>query len=300
MMAYFKKKCFGFFNRIIPARIYVSIQYYKHFKKLPNLNNPSTFNEKLQWLKLYDHKPIYTVMVDKYRVKKYVSNIIGKQYIIPTFGVWKHADDIDFDSLPDKYVLKWTHDSGSILICKDKSSLDKEAVINRFNKYEKHNGYWYAREWAYKNIKPVIIAEKYIESDDSLMGLTDYKFYCFNGEPKFLYVSRGLGENHKNAEITFLNTDWTPTGFKRSDFKEWDSIPPKPKNLDLMIELSKKLSKDVPFLRVDLYEVQGKVLFSELTFCPCGGLMKFTPPEDDKRVGRMLRLPSRKKLRFSI
>ncbi len=266
--------------------------YKLRFGRKLDLNEPKTYNEKLQWLKLYDRKPIYTIMVDKYEAKKYVADKIGEEYIIPTLGVWDSPKDIEFDALPNQFVLKWNHDSGSIVICKDKSRLNYKEVLRKLRLGKKHSGFWYGREWPYKNVEKKIIAEKYMEDQNEAEGLTDYKFYCFNGEPKFLYVSEGL-QDHSTARISFLTTDWQFAPYVRTDFRPFDNLPRKPECLSQMLEISKKLSENVPFLRVDLYEINGKIYFSELTFYPCSGFMPFENPEHDLEIGKMLNLPKR-------
>lgn len=253
-----------------------------------DLKHPQTFNEKLQWLKLYDHKPIYTKMVDKREAKNYVARIIGSEHIIPTLGVYDRFDEIDFDRLPDRFVLKCTHNSGGILLCKDKKAFDIGAAKKLFDEQMNYNFYLHTREWPYKNVKPRIIAEAFMEQETG-EGLMDYKFYCFHGEPKFLYISKGL-ENHATASISFVNLDWTFAPFQRSDFKPFEELPPKPARFDEMLKIAKKLSTGRKFLRVDLYEINGKVYFSELTFFPCGGYMKFQNSEHDLEIGRMLPL----------
>ncbi len=256
-----------------------------------NLKDPKTFSEKLQWLKLYDRKPIYTTMVDKCEAKKYVAEKIGEEYIIPTLGVWDKFDDIDFDTLPNQFVLKCTHDSGGLVICRDKKDLNKATAKEKINRSLKRNYYHNSREWPYKNVKPRIIAEKYMEMGND-RDLIDYKFYCFNGEPKFLYISHGLS-NHATARISYVSFDWKKQPFKRNDFANFEELPPKPINFDKMIELSRKLSVDVPFLRVDFYEINGKIYFGELTFFPGSGLTKFDPPEWDRKLGDLIKLPNK-------
>lgn len=257
-------------------------------------DNPLSFNEKLQWLKVYDRKPQYTIMVDKYEAKRYVADIIGNEVIIPTLGVWNSFDDIEFDTLPNRFVLKCTHDSGGIVICKDKNKLDLKKSKKILQKGINTDYYLRGgREWPYKNVPHRIIAEQYMEQQGHSDGLIDYKFYCFNGEPKFLYVSIGLS-NHSTAQMGFVNLDWKLEKFGRSDYLPLKNIPPKPNNFDRMIEIARKLSsggeygEKIPFVRVDLYEISGNVYFGELTFTPCGGFMPFLPPEADFEVGDML------------
>ena len=412
--------------RIIPDKLYLQILYYKHFRKFINFKYPKSFNEKLQWLKLYDRNPKYTIMVDKYAVKKYVAKTIGKEYIIPTLGVWNNAKDIDFDSLPNQFVLKCNNDSGGVVICKDKTLINKEKTIAFLSKHLRNNGFWYGREWPYKNVFPRIIAEKYMEntsSDDSIdfkvlrnegvincvfsrhgsfnnsstrmdeksvirldsvikiqsisdnqysnivdlvqlldklpstvkydiylidkqvilfdiktsitdckrlinqydimkrfgrwtklprdcgigyyyaanglllsvksyieMGLTDYKIYCFNGKPKFLYVSRGLGTAHDRAEISFYDLNWNELPFVREDFNSLSIRPKRPKEFNKMLNLASQLAHSTRFLRVDFYVINDNIYFSELTLYPCSGLMKFKPAVWDSIVGKYLKL----------
>lgn len=281
------------YTRWIPDKMYLKARYKiaSGGEKL-DLKNPQTFNHKLQWLKVNDRKSIYTTMVDKYEAKKYVSERIGSEYIVENYGVWDKFDEIDFDSLPDQFVLKCTHDSGGLVVCRNKDELDMDKARSKIDRSMKFNYYWSGREWPYKNVKPRIIAEKYLSDFDGDGGITDYKFYCFSGEPKFLYVSRGL-EDHSTARISFLTLDWQFAPYERSDYKPFEELPPKPQNYELMLEMCRKLSKDCPFLRVDLYECSGQVYFSELTFFPCGGVMPFKDKSHDKIIGEYLDLPQR-------
>ena len=196
--------------------------------------------------------------------------------------------DIDFDKLPTQFVLKCTHDSGGLVVCKDKSNLNKKAAKKKIEKSMKTNYYKGGREWPYKNVKPRIIAEEYME-DISGNGLTDYKFYCFNGVPKYLYVSNGM-DNHETARLSFLTMNWEKAPFGRSDYLEFEVLPPKPTKFDEMVKIAKSLSGGHPFLRVDLYEINNKVYFSELTFSPCGGFMPFVPEEWDAKLGEMVNI----------
>lgn len=280
--------------RIIPDKQYLKLRYKLTFNKNLNLENPQTFSEKIQWLKLYDRKPEYTLMVDKYEAKKYAKDIIGDNYIVKTLGVWENFDDIDFDKLPNQFVLKCTHDSGGLIICRDKKTLDIAAAKKKINKCLKQNYYWHGREWPYKNVKPRIIAEEYLE-DSSTKVLRDYKFFCFNTEPKFIYISEGL-ENHKTAHISFYNLDGTRMPFKRNDFAAFATDPVMPTNMPEMIEKSKELAQniDCPFVRTDFYSVNGIIFFSEITFSPCGGFLPFNPPEWDRTLGGWISLPEKK------
>ena len=404
-----------------------------------DLKDPKTFNEKIQWLKLNDRKPEYTIMVDKYAVKKYVAGMIGEQYLIPTLGVWERYDDIDFKQLPESFVLKCTHDSGGLVIVRNKSSMDFAAARKKLTKCLKRNYYYQGREWPYKNVKPRILAEKYIEEKGKIVpedykiycingepeyiavfhnrfsnteplsetvyninwepqhisldrhfaisdeiipkpdcldellwicrklcrdmdfvridfylsghsiyfgeitlhtaggfqrmlpeeldrilgdklklspdtigggyflhsgwsvipgkperilaaGLTDYKFYCFNGKPRFLYISKGL-ENHETARISYVTLEWENAPFCRSDYRRFKRLPSRPVNYDLMLDLAGKLSANIPFLRVDFYEIKEQVFFSELTFYPGSGFSGFSPGQWDRKLGELIRLP---------
>ncbi len=281
----FMSRKYGMF-KWIDDTTYLRILYRAVYRRKLNLNNPVLFSEKLQWLKLNDRKKLYSVMVDKYLSKKYVAKIIGESHIIPTLGVWDSFDEIDFNNLPNSYVLKCTHDSGGLVICRN-NDIDKEAARKKIQNSLKNNYYYLFREWPYKNVKPRIIAEKYMENNGG--SLVDYKFYCFNGEPRFLYVSTGL-ENHKTARISFINMDWTFASYKRVDYKEFDVLPEKPKTFDEMVTIARKLSTGFKFLRVDLYEINGEVYFSELTFSPNSGCMVFKDPSSDVEIGKMLAL----------
>ena len=275
--------------RFIPDKVWIEYMYKQVFHKRLDLNNPQTFNEKLQWMKLHYRNPICSTMVDKIEAKKYVENILGGGYCIPTLGVWNSFEEINWDILPEQFVLKCNHDSGGLVICRDKSKLDKEEARKKINKCLKSNYFWHGREWVYKNIKPRILAETYMESADGPQ-LSDYKFYCFDGVVKCLYVSTGL-EDHHTARIGFFDLNFESLPFSRTDFHTFDIAPKKPDHFDEMIQIAEKLSEGFPFLRVDLYEINGKVYFSELTFVPASGWMVLKPEEWDLTMGSWLTLP---------
>ena len=409
-----------------------------------DLENPRTFNEKLQWLKLNDRNPLYTTLVDKAEVKPWVAERIGWEHVVPTFGVWDSFDDIDFGNLPDRFVLKCTHDSGGLVICRDRATFDYGAAKKKIDSSLARNFFWSGREWPYKDVRPRILAEQYLDpaesgdladyklfrftdgrkvtlvcedrelgagmsetfftdswealtisesghptnpghpepehfaemkalcdqlaeglpfcrvdfyessrgllfgemtlypnagferfdpasvdaewgewielpqrvgggvlvmSDDRLVwirpasisesrdsgqavqGMTDYKFYCFDGEPGFLYVSQGL-EDHETARISFLSLDWDFMPFRRGDYRPFEELPPKPSHLDEMVDIARELSRGVPFVRVDLFEYGGGVLFSEMTFHPCSGFMPISPGSADEKMGARLCLPA--------
>ena len=254
-----------------------------------NLDNPRTFNEKIQWLKLYDRKPEYTQMVDKYAVKEYVANIIGEEYIIPTLGVWDNVEDIDFDKLPNQFVLKCTHDSGGIVICSDKTKLNLKAAKAKLIRGLKKNFYVQSREWPYKNVKPRIIAEKFVEAVGH-SDLPDYKFYCFNGEPIYCQVIR---DRNTKETIDFYDMEWNHMPFVGLNPIAENGATPvvRPLKLDDMITVCQKLSKGIPFSRIDLYVVNEKVYFGEITFFPASGMGEFRPKEWNYTFGSWIKLP---------
>lgn len=257
-----------------------------------NLDNPRTFNEKMQWLKLHDRKPIYTKMVDKYEAKKYVAEIIGEEYIIPTLGVWDRFDEINFDALPDQFVLKTTHDSGGVIICRDKKALDMDAAREKLSKSLEHNFYYRFREWPYKDVKPRIIAEKCL-TDESKNDLRDYKVLCFGGEPKLIELHAGRFTSHQTQD--FYDTEWNKTTISQTgitSFQVNTIAAPKPVNLKEMLDLSKTLSKGMIHIRVDWYSVFGKLYFGELTFYDGSGLDAWDKAEDDLLLGSWIKLPT--------
>lgn len=255
-----------------------------------NLKNPQTFNEKLQWLKLYDRNPLYTILVDKLRVKDWVADKIGSQYVIPTLAIYNTVDEIDLDKLPNQFVLKCNHDSGSFIICKDKSTFNLHDAKIKLREALKHNFYYEAREWPYKNVKPCIFAEVYME-DTMIKDLPDYKFFTFDGVAKALFLA-----TERNSHKTETRFDFFDIQFKHIDVTNGhpnaDILPNKPACFDEMIELSEKLSKDIPHVRLDFYEVNGKAYFGEFTFYHFGGMTPFKPDSFDKYLGDFLRIPN--------
>lgn len=277
--------------KLLPDYIFLQIKYRYKFNKKLDLKKPQTFNEKLQWLKLYDRNPEYIKMVDKYEAKKYVANIIGEEYIIPTLGVYDKFEDINFATLPNQFVIKCTHDSGGLIICKDKTKLNIKEARKKINKSLKRNYFYTGREWPYKNVKPRIIAEQYMV-DESGTELKDYKFFCFNGEPKLLFVAK---DRPYATKFNYYDMDFKKLPFKQH-YKNFNDYIEKPKGFEKMIELSRKLSKDIPHVRVDFYDINGKVYFGELTFYHFSGFEKFEPEEWDRILGDMLKLPKEKKI----
>lgn len=273
----------------IPDEKYIKIKYRLEMNKRLNLENPKTFNEKLQWLKLNDRKQEYTKMVDKYEAKKYVANIIGKEYIIPTLGIWDKFEDIDFEKLPNQFVLKPTHTSGDVFICRDKEKIDYKTLEKKVHRWLKRKYYYVHREWPYKNIKPRIIAEKYMV-DESGTELKDYKFFCFNGKPKLLFVAV---DRPQDTKFNFYDLNFNKLPFMQH-YKNFNKNVLKPKGFEYMVDFAKKLSKGIAHVRVDFYDINGKVYFGELTFYHFSGFEKFEPEEWDKKLGDMLKLPNNK------
>ncbi len=281
--------------KLIPDKLYLKLLYKRRLGKKLNLNNPQTFSEKLQWLKLYDRRPEYSKMVDKYEAKLYVAEKIGEQYIIPTLGIWDSFEEIDFSKLPNQFVIKCTHDSGGLVICKDKATFDIEKASQKINQCMKNNFYWFGREWPYKNVKPRIIVEKFMtdygegESGDNFCENnankepTDYKMMCFDGKVNSSFVcSEWFTES--GLKIAFHNTNWEEIPFS-DHYPRSANLSEKTASYEQMVELVEKLSKDIPFVRVDFYEVRGQIYFGELTFYPGGGMEEFTPSEWDKTLG---------------
>lgn len=271
---------------------YLKLIYLFELHKWPDLKHPKTFNEKLQWLKLHDRKPEYTTMVNKYAVKDYVAGIIGKEHIIPTLGVWNRFDDIDFDSLPNRFVLKTTHGGGgmAVIICKDKASFDKARARRVLEKSLHSDIYRNYREWPYKDVPKRIIAEKYMQADNE-DSLDDYKIHNFNGTPKVILVCKNRFKSEAMAE-SFFTDKWEHLDIRRPGHPNPDIE--KPDNLQELLKLAEVLSKDIPFARTDFYILNGKVYFGEITFYPASGLSPFFPQKYDKILGDWLKLPLQK------
>ncbi len=278
---------------LIPDSLYLRLRYYMHTKKKLNLRNPKRFNEKLQWLKLYNRRPEYTVMVDKYLVRDYIKEKIGEQYLIPLLGVWDNVDDIDFDALPDKFVIKCNHNPGDgMYICTDKSKMDIEKVKAGLKRGLEQDYYLCDREWPYKNVPHKIVAEEFM-IDNKTEELMDYKFFCFNGKPEIILVclerfsKDGLKEN-------FYDVNWNLLNLKRPSHPNSKKQVEKPKKFDEMIDIAEKLSKGMPFARIDLYDINDEIFFGEITFFPATGTQGFEPDEIDFKLGEKIVLPDKK------
>lgn len=276
----------GFIN-FLPDKACLSLVYRGAYGRKLNLDNPTRYSEKLQWIKLYDRCPLYSKLVDKYEVKSYVSERIGEEYIIPTLGVWNDFDDISFDDLPEQFVLKCTHDSGGLVICTDKKQLNLDNARTKINKSLKTNYYKLFREWPYKNVTPRIVAEKFMV-DNATGELRDYKFYCFDGVVRALgiYSDRGAGKTTKadyfDRDFNWLDLKW---GYEHATER-----PEKPSLYDKMIEIAESLSQGFPEVRVDLYLCNNRVYFGELTFFDGGGFDSFEPDSWDEIFGSWIAL----------
>lgn len=280
--------------QMLPDRLYLEILFRHRMGYRLNLNNPQTFSEKLQWLKLYNRNPEYTKLVDKYAVKDYVAGIIGEEYIIPTLGVWNKPEDIEWDKLPNQFVLKTTQGGGNsgVVICRDKTSFDKQNAIERLNESLKFDIYKIWREWPYKNVPKRVIAEKYIDPQPASLDLPDYKFFCFNGDPKYCQVISGRNEK---MCIDFFDKDWKHQPFHEpKSFSFADIEPERPKNFEKMLHLAAMISKGKHFSRIDFYDVNEKVYFGEITFYPTSGMGGFDPKSWDKLFGDLITLPKNK------
>lgn len=273
--------------RIIPDKAYIQIKYFYRFHKFANLKTPKTYNEKLQWVKLYDRKPLYTKLCDKYEVKEYVKSIIGDQYIIPTLGVYNSFEEIDFNSLPKQFVLKCTHDSGGLVIVNNINQLNYEEAKEKINSSLKNNYYYHSREWPYKNIKPRIIAEKFME--DSSGDLKDYKYFCFDGEVKALYVASERQNKNVETKFDFFDDDFNHLPFVNSHPNS-EKIIEKPNNFEEMKDIARKLSKGFKHIRIDLYSINNKVYFGEMTFFHMSGFQPFRPEKWDYIFGDWFKL----------
>ena len=280
------------FGHMFGDETYLKIRFLLLMGKKLNLKEPKTFSEKLQWLKLYDRRPEYTMMVDKFAVKEYVAKRVGEEFVIPTIGVWDNPDDIEWDKLPSQFVLKTTHGGGShgVVICKDKNSLDKEKSIRILKRNMIISDWKIQMEWPYKNVPHKILAEEYIKPTPNSKDLIDYKWYCFNGEPKFCQV---IQNRTSNETIDFFDTGWRHQKFVGFNpiAKNAIKTPNRPKQLLKQIDIAQSLSKGIPFSRIDLYEIDERVLFGEITLYPMGGMGEIRPEEYDCILGEMIVLP---------
>lgn len=276
--------------RFLPDKSYIKLYYRLRVGRKLNMGNTTTLNEKLQWMKFNYRFPLQTIVSDKYLVRDYVENKIGIEYLIPLYGNWLNFDDIDFDALPDQFVLKCNHDSGGLAICKDKKTFDQENAKKKINKSLKDNFFYIGREYQYKNIIPRIICEKFI-SDNGNVPM-DYKIYCFNGKPDVILVCKNRFRNDSHrAQYLYFDQNWNFVPLNKGDELSENPNIEKPKNLDKMLSIARKLSEDFIFARIDLYNIDGKIYFGEITLTPNSGFDPDITEETDLYFGNKLEIP---------
>ncbi len=275
----------------MPDETYLKMIYKCHMGRKLNLSSPTTYNEKLQWLKLNDRRPEYKIYADKFAVREYIRQAVGEEYLIPLIAVYDKVDEIPWDALPAQFVLKCTHASGTNIICPDKNQLDVETAKRQLNRWMRWDYYWHGREWQYKEMKPRIICEKYM-ADDSGSELKDYKFHCFSGEPKIAtVVLNRFKEGGPNGN--FYDMDWNRLPFYQHYRPSINEVP-KPKSFEQMKAIARRLSEGLPYIRIDYYEVEGQLYVGELTLHPASGWLEFIPESADDLVGSWVELPQRR------
>lgn len=270
----------------VPDEIHLKLMYRAAIGSWPDIKHPRTFNEKLQWLKLHDRNPLYTTLVDKYRVKEWVAKRIGAEHVAKTYGVWERAEDIDTSCLPERFVLKTNHDCGGVVICRSRDSIDFANAKKKLSEHLRINYFWRTREWPYKKVKPLVFAEECLEPSDGV-GLEDYKLMCFNGKVKcsFTCTGRALGD----LRVDFFDSEWNHLPFMRH-YPNADVLPVKPHGYEKMVSFAEELSRGIPFVRVDFFEIGDRPLFGEMTFFPGAGLEEFEPFEWDELLGSWIDL----------
>ncbi len=290
------KKIFNFISQykivklvnLVPDQLYLKLVYWLQTGEKLNFSNPVTYNEKLQWLKIYNRKELYTHMVNKFEVREYVAKIIGEEYLIPLIGVWDSFDEIDFNKLPEKFVLKCTHDSGGIAVCHSQKDFDVKKERKKFRRLLKNNYFNYLREWPYKNVVPQIVAEQLMTDGSGTDGqqLQDYKFFCFNGIPKLIMV---VQDRFGTTKSNFYDMNFNIIDLRIGNPNFSEHIE-KPINFDLMVEIAKRLSEGLKHIRVDLYNIRGKIYFGELTFFHWGGMSIIEPYEWNVKMGNWIKI----------
>ncbi len=280
------------FSFLFPDELYLKLLYRLMFRKRLDLDNPVTYCEKLQWLKLFYHRPEFTTMADKVKVKQLVKEKVGEQYVVPLLGVWDRPEDIEWDKLPEKFVLKTNHDGGSfgVVICRNKETFDRDKAVKRLKASLRRNSYLLGREWPYKNIERKVFAEQYIENG-AAGELQEYKFFCFNGKVKLLFTATDR-QSASGVRFDFFDEQFNHLDLK-DEFPNSEVPPSKPDTFDLMKGLAEKLSEGIPHVRIDLFEANGKIYFSEFTFFNGGGLVDFQPKKYDYILGQYIHLPEK-------
>lgn len=274
-----------------PDSWYLKWNYQFHMQRPLDLKNPKTYTEKLQWLKLYYHKPVFSKMVDKVDAKEYVKSLIGEKYLIPTYGVWNSVNDIEWSALPERFVIKVSSDSGGVVVCRDKTQLNVKQAEAKLLKGWGVNYYKYNKEYPYRNVKPRIIAEEYLEDESG--ELRDFKIFCFDGKPELIFVASNRQRSDVETTFDFYDTQWNYIKDLTNGHPNSGVAIPRPENLDEMLEVAATLSKGLPHLRVDLYNIKGKIYFGEMTFFHWSGIVPFEPEEWDYRLGSMITLPEK-------
>lgn len=275
-------------TNVVPDGVHLKLVYKAVIGRPLDLERPQTFNEKLQWLKLHDRNLLYMTLVDKHRVKGWVADKIGPQYVAETYAMWERAEDVDVSGLPERFVLKTNHDCGGVAVCRDRASFDLRAAKKKLAKHLKTNYFWGGREWPYKNVRPLVFAEEYLESDGTVGSApTDYKIMCFGGKARCAFTCTGRAEG--DLRVDFFDTGWNHLPFTRH-YPNADVPPEAPGSLAEMVRLAEELSVGIPFVRVDFYEVAGKPVFGEMTFYPGSGFEEFDPPSADLELGSWIDL----------
>lgn len=273
---------------LLSDSLFIKIKYYLSFNQLPKLSEPKLFTEKLQWLKLNDRNMLYTICADKIEAKKYVKSIIGDKYLIPTEKVLNALEELTLTSIPlHPSILKTSHDSGGAIILTDPAKIDLDNIKKRLNQKLSRNFYYEHREWEYKNIVPRIIIEPLLKDNSGNQLLNDYKIHCFHGKPHFIQT---IFDRQEGVKEDWFDVEWNPLDMWY--FSSMKRKPVKPSNLKEMLHVAEKLSKEFPYVRIDLYEIDGKTLFGEFTFRPYGGFMKWNDPKWDKCLGELIELPN--------
>jgi hypothetical protein len=282
----------GFF-KWIPDELFLKMRYRATMGKKLDLNTPRTFNEKLQWLKIHDRNPLYTTLADKYAVREYIRKKLGEEYLIPLVGgPWQNANEIDFDRLPNQFVLKCTHDSGGIVICRDKDELDIKSAKKMLNRKLRKNYFYWGREWPYKNIKPQIIAEKYVgnNTDRIQHQPVDYKIFCFDGEPKIIMTVTGGHDNERNIIRRFYDVEWNKQKIGVHGKNNYSEAESQPAQLSQLLDISKKLSTGIKHVRLDFYIINETIKFGEFTFYHMSGFEKFSPEKWNLKLGKWINI----------
>lgn len=280
------RKLISKISRILPDKLYLQLMFYRHFGYFMDFQHPKTFNEKLQWLKVYEKNPLYTKLCDKIAVKEYVARKIGEEFVAKIYKTWDRIEDLDIEDLPKKFVIKCNHDSKSVVICHDKNSLDIDSIRKFLAAHFNNNGFWYGREWPYKNIKPRIFAEEYLGETSEV--LLDYKVLCFNGNPLLIECHNGRFTDHYTQD--FYDKDWNKLDIEQIGAPKSDILLEKPNFLDQMLNLSAILSKNIKHVRIDWYHSHNQLYFGEFTFFDGSGFVPFIPNSFDEYLGNMIEI----------